>query len=229
MSALLVASIPLVAFLAVATKPDLLHSAFALGALLVLALPEKTAWAPSSRERALLVGLLLGGLVATKTSGITLAGSLLVAVALVPAWRRSLSWRDLALASLLCGLVAAPGYVKNLFVFGNPVFPAGAALFPAPDWTANTRAILYPSERVDSLEELLALWRLPWGLTFVVKNATMNNLPGPLLLLGAILLVLARPLPKPLRHAWGLVALTAPAWLGLFSMGPIASPTRPSL
>lgn len=220
MAALVVAAMPLVTFLAMGTKPDLLHAAFALGMLSAFLPPVLDDDAPLHvRDKALLLGLMAGAFIATKSSGLPLAASLFVVVALVPSWRRELTWQGLAIAAAACAVLALPLYAKNLIVLGNPIFPHGASLFPTPAWAAQTRAIIaHDIIKEDTLEELLALWRLPWDLSFVVRDGTMNNLPGPLPLLGALLLVVVRPLPPALRRAWALVLVTLPVWLSLFSL-----------
>jgi hypothetical protein len=96
-------------------------------------------------EDAILTGLGLGALAAAKYSGLIFAPALAVlfileARALGPrtgAGSRRFPWKNLGLAVGVALAIAMPYYVRNLFLYGNPLWPAriaplGIALFEGP-------------------------------------------------------------------------------------------------
>lgn len=111
-------------------------------------------------------------------------------------------------ALLLAALLTAPPYLRNLLELGNPIYPFLAGLFdPASPGARVSELLGGQAVRVESLADALALWRLPWDLTFVVRDGNNNNLPGGLWLLGAAALALQ---PRA-RGAIGVVLLVVAA------------------
>jgi hypothetical protein len=209
-SAFVVATMPLAIFLAVGTKSDTLTSVHALALLYVVStLPERGA--PGRWENALLTGSFAGWMLATKTPALALLPFVLVLLAAVPSWRAALGgWRGVATSAGVAALLGAPVWLQNAWLLGNPLFPALSSVFGGPPEQEQITRMLAAQNTTVGFGDL---WRLPWDLTFVLRNPTMNNLPGPLLLLCAPVAALLRPLPRPLGRALVVAAVTVPAWL----------------
>lgn len=204
--AALVATMPAAHGGAVTTFIDGFYAAVAI-ALLTVGLDVR------ARSGAVLFGVLAGGLMATKYTGLIAAPVIgLITMPFWPAGRR----KDIALAVAVAAVVAAPPYLRTWWLEGSPIYPPPAALL---DWftprhmsPAAARAFNdYIAERGAGLGRTVAdfLW-LPYRLT--VWTARFHGAGG----IGPALLALA---PFGLWAAWRgraarLTAVTA-VWLTL--------------
>ncbi|HEX5052561.1 MAG TPA: hypothetical protein VFZ65_12370, partial [Planctomycetota bacterium] len=81
-------------------------------------------FASGGRGEGLLAGLALGALMAIKFSGPGYAAIAVLVLLLQHGFRPWWSWRGLGVLALGALVLAAPWYVRNLCVFGNPLWPA---------------------------------------------------------------------------------------------------------
>ncbi len=81
---------------------------------------------------------------------------------------REKKYTHIAKFILICSLVAAPWYVRNLWYTGNPVFPYFASLFGYGPWSAeDLRALLQEQLSTYGAGKTVgALASLPWNLAF---------------------------------------------------------------
>ncbi|MBL9077913.1 MAG: hypothetical protein JNL08_10445 [Planctomycetes bacterium] len=89
------------------------------------------------RRKALLAGLALGALASIKFSGPGYAVIAAITAVAMYGWRRARDWRALLQLAGAAALLAGPWYLRNLIVFGNPLYPArvqvgGHVLFGGP-------------------------------------------------------------------------------------------------
>jgi hypothetical protein len=241
-AAFVFATAPLTISFAVCTKPDLLAALCALGALRAVVHVANDADAPAApgparAPWALLFSLFLGLGAATKTFFLPLAASMIVVVLAWPRLRRGFapdSARPILWGALLFVALASPPYVRNWIAFGDPLWPflTGVLGDDTPQ-LAHTRAILAGEAlKVRSLSDLLALWRLPYDLSFVTPSV-MNDVLGALPLLGVLLAVLEKNRPRALAPLLVLLVASLPAWLLtyrlvrydplLFTVAPLAA------
>ncbi len=141
-------------------------------------------------------GIATGFAASTKMTGLTLI-PLLVLWLLIDRWSivRRIEWkRGLA----FCGvafLTCSPWYIKSLIYTGNPVYPFFYSLFGGKDWTADL-AQNYTGLQANfgAGHTLGSFLMLPWDLTMHSERFydTPGLFIGPILLIGAPLLLVAR-------------------------------------
>ncbi|MCB1152196.1 hypothetical protein KDL45_01010 [bacterium] len=195
----IVALIPWVVRQAVAPSVDLI-----MGACFVAAL----AFAADYRNRpargtAVLAGLALGMAAGTKYLAILYAPVILVGMAL-PAGR--VRWRDLAWFFFVAAATAAPWYLRNLAVAGNPLFPAQVDLFGKTLFAG-----AYVREAMSD-----SVFHVPtFGAGLVVTGQAFGYYLLPVALIG-LLIAAGQPAPTTLWRAVIWLAPVGVAWHFLF-------------
>lgn len=216
-AAVVLTTMPLAVFVAVAVKGDLLH-AVDVAALLLTVVSCIDGKASDERDRtahARVLGVFGGLVVATKASGLALAPCALLALIAMPRTRAAFGSWGFIRAVAIALVVAAPLYVQNTILLGNPLYPFFSDWLGGPSEHAQTARIIEAQNTHVSWSDLV---RLPWDLAFVERDPTMSNLPGPLVVIFVILAGLFRPWPAGLRITVALAAATVPVWLGTQSL-----------
>ena len=162
-----------------------------------------------------LAGVVSGMAVGVKYTAVLLPAAMAVLVALQARKRGwSLAWRQALLFGGCAALVAAPWFIKNWLLTGNPVYP----FFLAGQFWDGYRAWFY--SRAGTGLAYTALWRLliaPWEATIrgIEGAEGYSATIGPLFLAAVPLLLLVwGKLEKAQRTFVGLaVAVSAPQYL----------------
>jgi hypothetical protein len=176
------------------------HTFAALYALLNWLSPETLHADPQQARGSSRGWLVLAGLNAGAAAGIKYNGLMsFVILGAVLAWalfRRRLSTRDFLLGGLVVGAlalaVAAPWYIKNIVVTGNPIYPMA---WGGRGWNEISARWLEPGGPQASLLDLVTL---PWRLTVLGQQGTLayDATFSPLfLVLLPLLLVVPRRAP----------------------------------
>jgi len=127
--------------------------------------------------------------------------------------------REVASYGLSVLAIAAPWYVRNAVLTGNPVYPFAYALLGGQGWDA-WRAAWYAQAGSGLGWDPGALLRLPCTLTLGLRDASFyDGRPGPLFLLA---------LPLLLAWAFGLWWSRRPGSRRLQSIRPESAPSRPA-
>ncbi len=125
----------------------------------------------------ILCGLAMGFKYTSFLAPLTLAGMVV--------WKRRRDWKT-AVSSLFqlaipTTLVAAPMYIRNWLLVGNPVYPFLSGVFDGRYWDVYRTAAYAKSGTGIGLDPL-ALLRLPYDVTLGYKDVTQDVQIGPLLL-----------------------------------------------
>lgn len=164
LSALILAGVPTVAWLATTSYIDLTTALFSF--LVVYSLLNFTT--SKDRKWAVFAGISAGLAAGTKMTA-------LIMIAIAAVWiifdaKSSKPDKPVRLAIgaiIICALLAAPWYIKSLIYTGNPVYPFFYGIFGGKDWSAESAALY----RADQLKfgmgrDFASLLMLPWNLTF---------------------------------------------------------------
>lgn len=219
--------------LALVAAPMLLGRLGALDADLLLALASLWvlyfAWSARELERPALGRVLffgsLGALAGTKYMGAAQA-LLLGAAGLALGGRRLWSAREAALGIALGGLLCAPFYARNLWLAGDPFYPAGLASGWLGTALGDTSQLVATARPVSAAElsHSALLTHPEWSRA--LRLAAAHLFPWALPQLALAALVLAAPrraLAAPVR--WLMLA-AALAWL-LFGLTPLGAENVP--
>lgn len=194
------------------TAVDLAATAFCLAALSLSGAPTPEGW----RARALPAGIAAGLAVGCRVTAASTAGVLLAFWAL-RSWRTR-SWHPVArfaLPALACG---GYWYARNLWVAGNPLFPAEIGPFPGP-FDAETRYL------TTLLPAVAANWRDPGFWLDLARRRLDWPLPLGILAafgVGAGAAAALRGAPGRERELRGLLTASAVIWVALFPFQPFS-------
>jgi hypothetical protein len=185
-------------------RNDVIAGALVIAAFgLAVAPPER--W---TLHRWALLGLTLGLLATTKLSVLPAAGALFLVVAIVQL-RRTRSVRPLVLPALLMvGVflaVAAPWWLRNLELEGNPVYPAGIPFIAQGEIDSDT-----PTKDRASVPNPL-LWPL-YPLFEDHTPAAGFGVPFAILILPGLLAAAVRARRRPMLAIGVLAVISIPAW-----------------
>lgn len=208
-AALVFASMPIIGFLAPATKCDLNLALLFLVALRALA---------PGRADARLFFLALGMTLATKFTAILIAFPLALVALLLPSVRRA--WfgaprarRDLVVGLLAGAAMGAPVYLRNLVLFHNPTMPFGSSWFGGPAWIATADAnVAADAYRASSLGDVVTLLQ---G-AFFSPYSFSNDVLGPATIAALFAPLVAWLVPstrKPVIVVACALVATLPVWL----------------
>jgi 4-amino-4-deoxy-L-arabinose transferase-like glycosyltransferase len=175
-------TIPMVLALAGHAYNDLSLAFFQLAALLALFQWQRF----GQRSWLILCGLLCGFAMGHKYTSFVLP----LTLALLVAWDfRPRIWegiRPLLFIALPAALAAAPFYLKNLLLTGNPVYPF---VFGGMGWD-DYLSLAYADPGSGIGWNLLALLRLPYDLTIGIKDVSGDGQMGPFFLVFLPLILL---------------------------------------
>ena len=217
-AALLVLSVPSVLAQAAIPKNDLFVAAFFAAALVCLV------EVMDDGGSVLLLGLALGGALATKHTAIYLVAALGTA-ALVRSARNAPVRRRLLAALALAALPPLPWYLRSFLASGNPVYPAMTGIFGSAPF--QRAGFLMPGERRElPFSKLLAL---PVHLSFGWTGYGIFSNYGPALLLLIVVAVLARARVRYLGTWIACCGLAALAWWKTFNDARYLAPLLPLL
>jgi hypothetical protein len=207
---------PLVVMQAGMQLNDLTAGALLMAAAALIAAPPRQ-W---SAIRMTLVGVGLGLAITTKLA--LLPAAAVVAVYPVLVARRAGGWRPLAAAAAGFAVVVAPWWLRNLAMYGNPIYPAalpflGRGIFPSQFGPADTRFVpgaaawpLYPLlESHGEMSGMGALFAVAAVPGILVALGRGRRTPAVLLgLLSGVSLpawwIFTRHEPRFLLHLFGL-------------------------
>ncbi len=139
------------------------------------------AWRFGQRDGVTLAGIsvLAGAAVGAKLTNAPIAIGILVVAALVFRKRSGNNWGRMLQLGGIAGLVAAPWYVKNMLLLGNPVYPFFGETRPPP-WLARLGATSVPGvSLLGAVRRPFSLfdWVLRPGLLTVEGSGRLQGLP----------------------------------------------------
>lgn len=191
-------AMPLTLALASIAYNDLSFAFFQLGALFALLQWQKEGRAGWLAAAGIFCGLAMGHKYTSFVTPLALAALLVWGYR--GQWRRAA--RPLLQLTLITTLVAAPWYLKNIWLTGNPVYPF---VFAGAGWDAFlSLAYADPGSGIDW--DLIALLRLPYDLTIGINDVSGDGQVGPFFLIFLPLLLLfgltrmGRGAPRPWRQ-----------------------------
>jgi len=209
-AALLVLSCPVALYEATTALIDLPLAMFSSLAVFALLDWTLTGEEPMLRLSAAALGLAMG---CKYHAAFWLAPFLIVILFHALSVRRSGLRRALASALqylLIAFVLCVPWLFRAWYYTGNPVFPAANGLFKSPYFTAEMAAAAsaaYANEGVGNSLRELAL--LPWTVTF--HPGPFRGTPG-FVFLPALVLALARRLPRPVGYGMAITACYFYSW-----------------
>jgi 4-amino-4-deoxy-L-arabinose transferase-like glycosyltransferase len=110
-------------------------------------------------------------------------------------------------------------YLRNLAVYGDPLFPLGHSYFGGPEWSAHAARLRTGFAQNGPFRSLGGwaqnLWRIPYDFVFTLRDPTINDLPGVGVVVLPPLLLLTRSIPRALKRWLVVAAALAPLWLYL--------------
>jgi hypothetical protein len=116
----------------------------------------------------------------------------------------------------VCIALAAPTYLRNWIELGNPTYPFMAGIFGG-DSTGGDYLITQ-AHRVQTLDDVLSLWRLPYDLCFENPDPTMYNLFGGLVFVFLVGAFVWRRV-MPIERLWLLyIMISVPYWLATYAL-----------
>ncbi|MCP4427695.1 MAG: hypothetical protein GY803_24690, partial [Chloroflexi bacterium] len=132
--------------------------------------------------------------------------------------------RPLLLLALITTLVAAPMYIRNWVLVGNPVYPFLYEWFGGLHWDAY-RAASYAESGTGIGFDLIALLRLPYDVTLGYKDVTQDVQLGPLTLafLPFLLLYSLSRWRKRTPPAFSILLLFSLAQYSFWTLGVIST------
>lgn len=171
-----------------------------------------TEWHATREDRWLALSALMAGFApATKLSGAFIPALLCIGVFLFTPKEKN-RWKYSIVYGAIAAAVIAPWLVKTFLQTGNPVTPYLFDLIGARGWTASAAhsatAMFAP---FGMGHDLIAALMLPWNLTMFSTAFGGGNL-GPIFLASLPLLLIARPLPTPIKSALVLVISYFAIW-----------------
>jgi hypothetical protein len=197
-AAVVFATVPAVALTSTLTYNDLWTAALLLLVFEALLRRAATGHTAPALEAGAFAGLALASKYVSLVAMPALAGAALLLVALGRRWERSV-YRDAGWAALVAVVVAAPVYLRNLVVLGNPVYPAAHRLFGGGTWDEwSKRAV---SDSYHGARTLDGLLDLPFDVFLKLGHFGAGADPGPLLVLAVPAAALALLLREEARHA----------------------------
>ncbi len=156
---------------------------------------------------ALMAGVAAGSKYTGAAQGLLLGG-LLAFVGLAERRRARTILLQIAIVGSVSFLVAAPWYVKNLWLTGNPLFPFAHSIFGGEGWDVERATVLSWSLREwGGSRAGWELAALPWDLTFsgmFFSQRGFDGVIGPAFLLGAPLVVVG--LMRSTEHRIAFIA-----------------------
>ncbi len=202
--------------------------------------PPGQSVAPSSGSiilLALILGLLSGLTAGIKMTNLAFVLPPAALVVLIAARRRRLGWKPVAAFILAAAIFAAPFYVRNFALTGNPFFPVlSNHLGGPPGWTADLAARFThfhsPGEfTLDALWSALAgpdtvyysfavLFLIPFALVRREYRRRVLALLALVLFMIAAWFFCTHRIGRLLVPAWGLLAIVAGAALETFDAVP---------
>ncbi|MFQ5906821.1 MAG: hypothetical protein ACE5JA_09665, partial [bacterium] len=117
-----------------------------------------------------------------------------------------LKWATLFGALAL--LVSSPWFVKNIIYTGNPLYPALSNIFGMSEFQKVGFGLTSGKAALDPIRFL----RLPWDMTVHPGDFGSASQIGPLFLIFAILLPLARGVQREVRYMLGFAAILFLFW-----------------
>ena len=214
-------SIPTIHFLVGGTKSDLLVYLFVAVILSLCASweshDEETDLNAEMSKRYFLLLFLFGGLClsAKLSSGVYV----MAYVGLYLASSRSLipkEKRIIVFGLMLAAVAASPFYIRNWFVLGNPTFPFLTSIFDGDSTGADF--LTSQAVKVDGLQEVLSLWRLPYDVCFVNSDPTMINTFGGVVFFFLPVALLQRTFFYSQKRNCIYLLLTIPYWLSTYML-----------
>lgn len=125
--------------------------------------------------------------------------------------------RKLIVTGLVLAVVAGcPFYIRNWFVLGNPTYPFLTSVFGGDSTGADfatSQAI-----KVEGIEGLLNLWRLPWDVCFVNPDPTMINTFGGVVFFFLPVALFQRTFFHTQKRNCIFLLLTIPYWLSTYML-----------
>lgn len=169
-------------------------------------------WLRGGNKRWLPVSALLCGFaIGTKYTGLYFLITCLLLMFLRLAFDRKglcffLKWATLFGALAL--LVSSPWFVKNIIYTGNPLYPALSNIFGMSEFQKVGFGLTSGKAALDPIRFL----RLPWDMTVHPGDFGSASQIGPLFLIFAILLPLARGVQREVRYMLGFAAILFLFW-----------------
>ena len=190
---------------------DMIAAAYALGAVAMY-----MAWVETDRPReALLCGLFVGSLMATKFVSYSFVIPLGALIAVVSAirWRRDRRPRIASSAAFACASLGVflPWAVRAYLLTGNPIFPILNHVFRSAYWEATSAVGEFA--RLFGRPRSPAWPGIPWAMAFTPERLVEVGTVGPLLLALLPLALFARGWSRPLLRLLLVAALPTALWM----------------